>query len=612
MKKIYLSIGFLVGACAVGQAQQDMNFEPSGVGAAYTWNAFENDTNPPVEFVANPNPSGINTSATVAKFTALVSGQPWAGTETNHDNGMADFVLDAAHSTIKVMVYKTVISPIGMKLVTPTGAALPEIKVSNTLINQWEELTFDFSSQIGWFTEPFDQVVIFPDFTNGPRPATNVIYFDNVTFGINDNPPATEPMTAAPNPTLPQSQVMSLFSGVYTNVPVDTFLTPWSSAAMTEVQIQGNATKKYTNLVFAGIETVAQQLDVTDMTHFNMNIWSADFTEFKVKLVDFGANAAFGGGDDVEHELTFNAPATGQWITYHIPLSDFAGLVTKEHIAQYIIVSNNKTVYVDNVYFSNETVVTPTEPMTAAPDPTIPQAQVISMYSNFYTNNVPMATWHTDWSSATLEDIVIQGNDTKKYSNLNFVGAEPVAQIDATDMTHFNMNVWSADFTQFRVKLVDFGADGQYDGPGVDDDKEHELTFDAPAQGGWITYHIPLSEFTNLTTKANLQQFIFSSNGSSTVYVDNVYFSTDDTAGVAGFAAGKVVLYPNPANDVLNIRGASLIENVSVYNTLGQQVLSLSPNAEEAQVNVSQLQSGVYMITTTANGASTTQKFIKK
>ena len=42
------------------------------------------------------------------------------------------------------MVWKNVISDIGIKFVDSTAAAQPEIKVSNTLINQWEELTFDF------------------------------------------------------------------------------------------------------------------------------------------------------------------------------------------------------------------------------------------------------------------------------------------------------------------------------------------------------------------------------------------------------------------------------------------------------------------------------------
>lgn len=619
MKKIYLS--FLLPLAAVCNAQQDMSFETGGQGANYTWNVFENDANPPLQFVANPDPSGVNTSPTVAAFTALVSGNPWAGTETNHDNGMADFVLDAAHSTIKIMVHKSVISPVGIKLVTPTGAALPEKKVSNTVINQWEELTFDFSDQIGAFTEPFDQIVVFPDFTDGPRPATNMIYFDNITFGESDINEPQEPMTAAPDPAVPAADVISMFSGVYTNVPVLTWHTDWSSAALQNIEIQGNPTLKYTGLGYVGIETGnaenPNQIDITGMTHFNVNVWTPNATTLSVKLVDFGPNGVYNapntGGDDTEGMVTFSNPAPGQWITYHIPLSSFAGLANKENIAQLLFVSENgATIYVDNIYFSNETVEEPQQPMVAAPDPTIPQAQVIPLFSNYYSNNIPMATWHTDWSSATLQDIQIQGNDTKKYSNLNYVGAEPVSQIDATGMTHFNFNAWSADFTQLRIKLVDFGADGEYDGPGLGDDKEHELTFDAPAQGEWITYNIPLSDFANLTTRGHLQQIILSSNGTSTVFIDNVYFSTDSTAGLESFVSGIPVLYPNPVNDVLTIKGTSAIDEVIVYNTLGQQVYKAFPGTNEAKLSISQLQTGVYIVNATINGASTTQKFIKE
>ena len=48
------------------------------------------------------------------------------------------------------------------------------------------------------------------------------------------------------------------------------------------------------------------------MTFFHIDIWSADLTEFKVKLVDFGANGTFGGGDDKEHELSFT-PIIAGW-----------------------------------------------------------------------------------------------------------------------------------------------------------------------------------------------------------------------------------------------------------------------------------------------------------
>jgi len=160
-----------------------IDFETTGFGANWIWNVFENDTNPALEFVANPDASGINTSSTVAKITALQTGAQWVGTETAHGEMGITWDLSASNSIIKIMVYKTVISDVGIKLVNPANGAQVEIKVPNTLTNQWEELTFDFSGRIGDGLDGstnIDQIVVFPDFT--ARTQDNVVYFDNITF----------------------------------------------------------------------------------------------------------------------------------------------------------------------------------------------------------------------------------------------------------------------------------------------------------------------------------------------------------------------------------------------------------------------------------------------
>ncbi|MFL9845695.1 T9SS type A sorting domain-containing protein [Flavobacterium rhizosphaerae] len=440
MKKIYLFTTLFLGI-TVMSAQENINFEATGNGTNYTWNVFENDTNPPLEFVANPDPSGINTSSMVAKYTTLETGMPYAGCETSHEMGMADFVLDAEHSTVKIMVYKSVISNVGIKLVTPGSAALPEVLVPNTVINQWEELTFDMSESLDLNEGPFDQIVVFPDYSGTPRTYGTITYFDNITFGTAENMDDV-PMTAAPDPTWPEGDVISMFSGVYTNVAVDTWLTEWSAAGLVDIQIEGNDTKKYTNLNYAGIETVA-------------------------------------------------------------------------------------------------------------------------------------------------------------------------TQIDASGMEYFNVDVWSPNFTQLRIKLVDFGANAVYDGAGAGDDVEHEITYATPAQSQWITYSIPLSDFTGLTTKEHISQLIFSTDNLATVYVDNVFFSKNPVSATTAFNKSAIKIYPNPATDVLHIRSTTVIDGITVYNTLGQEVLQLAPNAETIAVDTALLAKGVYSITISSEGKTSNQKFIK-
>jgi len=159
-----------------------IDFETGGYGATWTWTVFENGGNPSLEIVTNPNTGGINSSATVAMFTALQSGQPWAGCESLHGADIGSFSFDSTNCIIKIMVWKDVISDVGIKFVDATSAAQPEIKVANTLINQWEELTFDFSSRIGIHPVVKDQIVIFPDFDLTGRTQDNICYFDNISF----------------------------------------------------------------------------------------------------------------------------------------------------------------------------------------------------------------------------------------------------------------------------------------------------------------------------------------------------------------------------------------------------------------------------------------------
>jgi hypothetical protein len=156
-----------------------IDFEPGGVGADWAWSVFENADNPPVQFVANPDPSGANTSATVAMFTARQGGNPWAGTITPDKE---TFTLDASNAIVKIMVHKSVISDVGIKFEKSGGASTGELKVANTVVNQWEELVFDFSAVIG--ADPnidITALVIFPDFQGG-RTGDNVVYFDNISF----------------------------------------------------------------------------------------------------------------------------------------------------------------------------------------------------------------------------------------------------------------------------------------------------------------------------------------------------------------------------------------------------------------------------------------------
>ena len=171
------------------------------------------------------------------------------------------------------------------------------------------------------------------------------------------------PTVAAPTPTYLAADVISLFSNAYTNGGVNTWSADWDAADVTDRTIAGNAVKRYTNLTFAGIEFVgANKVNASTMTHFRIDLWTPDAitgtAAVAIKLVDWGADGNYGGGDDVEHELTFNGTSTpaltsGTWVTIDVPLTQFTNMTTKSNIAQMIIsgIDALNTLYVDNVLF---------------------------------------------------------------------------------------------------------------------------------------------------------------------------------------------------------------------------------------------------------------------
>ncbi len=192
------------------------------------------------------------------------------------------------------------------------------------------------------------------------------------------------PTTAPPRPTVDPSKVISLLSKAYTNVPVDTWGTSWSNGNagpnLTELTIGGDDVKKYTKLQYVGVEFFASgnAIDATSMTYLHLDIWTPDITDFHVKLVDFGANAVYGGGDDSEAEVAINSTSmpqlTGskQWVSLDIPMANFGGLASRKHLSQLIFVGatpwGQGTVYVDNIYFHNSPFVDSTPPTVAITD----------------------------------------------------------------------------------------------------------------------------------------------------------------------------------------------------------------------------------------------------
>jgi hypothetical protein len=74
------------------------------------------------------------------------------------------------------------------------------------------------------------------------------------------------------------------------------------------------------------------------------------------------------------------------------------------------------------------------------------------------------------------------------------------------------------------------------------------------------------------------------------------YFITSSNVAVSSFEAPEVLVYPNPATDLVHIQGIEAAE-IQVFNTLGQLVKTVQGSNE---VNVSELQAGNYLLKITS------------
>lgn len=174
---VFLTV-FTLGVTA--QLPEIFNFE---VGMAdTTWESFANGatgTDDDVIMFANPDQTGINTSDSVLMFTVNTGADPWVGMYTEHLAEPMAFTAD--DHILTMMVYKTIISPCGMKVENSTdGGTNQELMVENTLTDQWELIIFDMSAAIGY---TYPRLTVFPDFP-ASRTEGTYVYLDNITSVI--------------------------------------------------------------------------------------------------------------------------------------------------------------------------------------------------------------------------------------------------------------------------------------------------------------------------------------------------------------------------------------------------------------------------------------------
>jgi hypothetical protein len=144
-----------------------------------------------------------------------------------------------------------------------------------------------------------------------------------------------------------------------------------------------------------------------------------------------------------------------------------------------------------------------------------------------------------------------------------------------------------------------------------------------PSSGGIMT---PLNPYTltnlppsgcivyfvrSVCSAADVSQWVAVASSGCTANVTNYLATLSNNSFDNNANKDALTVYPNPTKDILNIetKNNSTISSASVYNTLGQIVMSTTT---ANTINVSSLTTGIYFIKVKLNNKESIIKFIKE
>jgi len=132
---------------------------------------------------------------------------------------------------------------------------------------------------------------------------------------------------------------------------------------------------------------------------------------------------------------------------------------------------------------------------------------------------------------------------------------------------------------------------------------------------------VPAEEYTqytfNLDAYNGQEVYIainYVSDDAFALFVDDFAVTTTGTLGLDAALASSFTISPNPANSIVNVTNANnaLVTAISVADINGRTVKSSKfEGIATAQINVSDLASGVYMMTVTSDKGNITKKIVK-
>ncbi|MDN3725448.1 T9SS type A sorting domain-containing protein [Aequorivita sp. SDUM287046] len=233
-------------------------------------------------------------------------------------------------------------------------------------------------------------------------------------------------------------------------------------------------------------------------------------------------------------------------------------------------------------------------------------------------SSVPQSGWEADVTCALTpppNDMIVNSIDVDE---IGFPYTDPAVHMPAA--TPENGNPINCDLTGANGVWYNFVPEG---------DGTANATIVSPSGASSVTFYTAPNENaveTDLTlvpqqtnqcapgTSASIftlggqayYVFVLNTGSITDIVIDGTNLGISDNT-IAGFS-----YYPNPTNNILNLQSIESIEQVSFYNVLGQLVIENTVNATSTQVDISNLNTGTYIMKVTVNGEIGTYRVLKQ
>ncbi|MBA5629641.1 T9SS type A sorting domain-containing protein [Moheibacter lacus] len=231
------------------------------------------------------------------------------------------------------------------------------------------------------------------------------------------------------------------------------------------------------------------------------------------------------------------------------------------------------------------------------------------------TTPMPTADAQTFCGTATVADLMAEGTDLKWYDSLE--ATEPLASdLELVSGTYYVSQTIDCESERLAVEVTVNEipaapiAVGNFEFVAGETLADLEDSLEFTGELTWyddeeLTIVLP---DTTLLEDAGVYYVTQTIDGCES---EALRVETEEL-GLSSSELANFSFYPNPVKEVMNLKNASSILQVEIYNLAGKLVYTKSLNAKQAALDLSQLSSGVYVMKITTENQMKTIKILKK